>query len=229
MSTPASSSGRSGEACTSLGLTDTGRRLAKRPSALRIAKRPCSGRTLARGSSHFGPPTAPSSTASAARADLQRLRRQRRAGLVDGDAADERVLQREGVSPLLADRRQHTPGLIDDFRADSVTGQNCNHSAHSLRFLRFRAGARYKKARGPQATINPVQRRAIGVAAAGAERLAGDLQTGRHLAPFVFALLDAPDDVARDRRIEALRHQRRQVEPADEVRVQNRVQQIVGG
>ena len=51
----------------SFGLTATGRRLAYRPSPLRMASNPCSGRTLALGSSHFGPPTAPSSTASAPR------------------------------------------------------------------------------------------------------------------------------------------------------------------
>ena len=65
MSTPASSSGRSGDARSSSGLTATGRRFAYRPRPLRIASNPCSGRTLARGSSHFGPPTAPRSTASA--------------------------------------------------------------------------------------------------------------------------------------------------------------------
>ena len=39
--------------------------LAYRPSARRRPSRPCSGRTFAVGSSHLGPPTAPSSTASA--------------------------------------------------------------------------------------------------------------------------------------------------------------------
>ncbi|MNW01257.1 hypothetical protein D3C71_1968710 [compost metagenome] len=39
--------------------------MAYRPMALRMASRPCSGRTLAL--SHLGPPTAPSRTASDAR------------------------------------------------------------------------------------------------------------------------------------------------------------------
>ncbi|MNE85942.1 hypothetical protein D3C80_1829930 [compost metagenome] len=39
--------------------------MAYRPMALRMASRPCSGRTLAL--SHLGPPTAPSRTASEAR------------------------------------------------------------------------------------------------------------------------------------------------------------------
>ena len=67
MSTPASSSGRSGEEATSVGWTMIGRRLANRPSPPRSAKSACSGRTVALGSDHFGPPTAPSRTASDAR------------------------------------------------------------------------------------------------------------------------------------------------------------------
>src|SRR5690606_28448510 len=64
-STPASRCGLIGEAPMVAACGRTGRRLAYRPSALRIASRPCSGRTVALGSDHFGPPTAPSSTASA--------------------------------------------------------------------------------------------------------------------------------------------------------------------
>src|SRR5580658_2026839 len=47
----------------------TGRRLAKVPSALRRPSSPLSGRTLASGADHFGPPIAPSRMASAARQD----------------------------------------------------------------------------------------------------------------------------------------------------------------
>ena len=65
MSTPLSTSGLSVELSISAGSTVTGRRFAQRPSEERSASSPCSGRTLARGSSHFGPPTAPQSTASA--------------------------------------------------------------------------------------------------------------------------------------------------------------------
>src|SRR5512133_3547619 len=63
MSTPFSFSALSGEESISAGWTFTGRRLANTPSPLRSPSSPCSGRTLALGSSHFGPPTAPSSTA----------------------------------------------------------------------------------------------------------------------------------------------------------------------
>src|SRR5690606_5409953 len=65
MSTPSSSSDLIGEAPSAAACGRTGRRLANRPSALRIASRPCSGRTLALGSDHLGPPTAPSRIASA--------------------------------------------------------------------------------------------------------------------------------------------------------------------
>ena len=66
MSTPASSSGRSGDEPASVGWTLTGRRLAYRPSPPRSANSACSGRTAAPGSDHFGPPTAPRRIASAA-------------------------------------------------------------------------------------------------------------------------------------------------------------------
>ena len=63
-STPVSTSGLSVEANSKAGASLTGRRLANRPSALRMPSSPCSGRTFAVGLSHLGPPTAPSSTAS---------------------------------------------------------------------------------------------------------------------------------------------------------------------
>ena len=62
------------------GRATTGRRLAKTPRPLRSPSSACSGRTVAFGSSHFGPPTAPSRTASAARAPRELGRRQRLAG-----------------------------------------------------------------------------------------------------------------------------------------------------
>ena len=52
------------DAPLSAGKSFAGRRLAKSPSSLRMPSRAASGRTGA--SSHLGPPTAPSSTASAA-------------------------------------------------------------------------------------------------------------------------------------------------------------------
>ena len=64
-STPSTRSSLRGDAPASAGCTRTGRRFAKSPSARRRPRSPCSGRTSARGSSHFGPPTAPRSTASA--------------------------------------------------------------------------------------------------------------------------------------------------------------------
>src|SRR3954447_6477908 len=64
-STPSISSRLSGLESSSAGLGRTGRRLANRPRPLRRPSSPCSGRGLS-GSvvSHFGPPTAQSSTAS---------------------------------------------------------------------------------------------------------------------------------------------------------------------
>ena len=65
MSTPSTISGLSVDASAKAANICTGRRFVYRPSALRMPSRPCSGRGFA-GSvvSHFGPPTAASSTAS---------------------------------------------------------------------------------------------------------------------------------------------------------------------
>ena len=65
MSTPSTISGLRVDASANAAKICTGRRFVYRPNALRMPNRPCSGRGFA-GSvvSHFGPPTAASSTAS---------------------------------------------------------------------------------------------------------------------------------------------------------------------
>ena len=64
-SAPSTISGFSGDFDSRHGNVSTGRMLANRPSFLRMARSPCSGRTLALGSlSYFGSPTAENSTAS---------------------------------------------------------------------------------------------------------------------------------------------------------------------
>ena len=57
---------RSGDEATSAGWTVTGRRFANSPSVPRSANSACSGRTVAAGLSHLGPPHAPSRIASPA-------------------------------------------------------------------------------------------------------------------------------------------------------------------
>ena len=86
----------SGLASSSAGLGRTGRRLANSPSPLRRPSRPCSGRG-ASGSvvSHFGPPTAASSTASALAAGVEHLVGERGAVGVDRRAADEALVELE--------------------------------------------------------------------------------------------------------------------------------------
>ena len=65
-SAPSTSSARRGDLCRRHLKVCTGRMLANSPSFLRIASKPCSGRTLAVGSlSNFGSPTAENNTASA--------------------------------------------------------------------------------------------------------------------------------------------------------------------
>ena len=97
-----------------------GRRLAKRPSALRSARSPCSGRTVADGSSHFGPPTAPSRIASAARADVEVLVADGRAVRVDGDAADEHLGPVDREAEALARGVEDALGRRDDLGPDAV-------------------------------------------------------------------------------------------------------------
>ena len=69
----------------------TGRRFAYSPSPPRSANSACSGRTVALGSSHFGPPTAPRSMASAAPQAATSSSRIGDAVRVDRGAADERA------------------------------------------------------------------------------------------------------------------------------------------
>ena len=56
------------EALANCGYSLATRKLANKPSSLRIFNRPRSGRMLRSMPSHLGPPTAPNNTASAARA-----------------------------------------------------------------------------------------------------------------------------------------------------------------
>ncbi|MNN09605.1 hypothetical protein D3C81_1224920 [compost metagenome] len=64
-SVPSSTSGLSVEASLRQSNTTAGRRFENRPSALRMPSNPVSGRSSFGLLSHFGPPTAPSNTASA--------------------------------------------------------------------------------------------------------------------------------------------------------------------
>ena len=105
---------------SSAGWTLTGRRFAKSPSPPRSANRACSGRTGAAGSDHFGPPTAPSRTASALPARLDVLGPDRDAVRVDRDAAghDLRPVDRE-PEPL-SGGIDDPPRGVDDLGPDPV-------------------------------------------------------------------------------------------------------------
>ena len=78
---------------------------------------PASGRTAE--PSHFGPPTAPSSTASAVAAGGERLRGQRVADRVDRGAAERVLLDRE----VERQRLEHADGLGHHLGPDPVAGQ----------------------------------------------------------------------------------------------------------
>ena len=99
---------------------------------------PAPGRTLARGSSHFGPPTAPSSTASARPGQPasvsggQRACRWRRWPRRRSAPPAKRT-----CAPSGRHRRQHPQRFTHHLRANSVAWQNRNCSTHGLRFPPF--------------------------------------------------------------------------------------------
>ena len=114
----------SGEASTSAGCGATGRRLAYRPSALRIASSPCSGRTFAVGLSHFGPPTAPSSTASARLAHRERRRRAARCRSRRSPRRRSAPSSNANSMPASSAAASSTRRACgDDLRADAVARQ----------------------------------------------------------------------------------------------------------
>ena len=98
---------------------------------MRIASSPCSGRTLARGSSHFGPAHGAEQHGVGLARELERRGRQRRARGVDGGAADERLARLERVPVRLGDGLEHADGLGRDLGPDPVTRQNTNERAHA--------------------------------------------------------------------------------------------------
>ena len=110
MSTPLSFSGFSGEAAASSGMVATGRRFANRPSALRIASSPCSGRICTGMSAHFGPPTAPSRIPSDALHAAIVASGNGLAGRVVGGAADQRVLELKSEAEALRHGLEHANG-----------------------------------------------------------------------------------------------------------------------
>ena len=129
-----------------------GSRTARGPCA--GPSRPCSGRG-ASGSvvSHFGPPTAPSSTASAARQRSSTSGQQRRAVLVDRDAADRQLLDLEAgaaargrARPAAAARRRRPRG-----RCRRPAGRRAGMSARRLGVPTALRRRRWRS-RGPSAT-----------------------------------------------------------------------------
>ena len=128
----------SGLASYSAGTGRTGRRFAYRPIPLRRPSRPCSGRG-ASGSvvSHFGPPTAASSTASAALQAASVSSLQRGAVDVDRGAPEEVLVEAE----VLGDRAQELERGRHDLRADPVAGQG-DDGGHSRAGYGFRRRSR---------------------------------------------------------------------------------------
>ena len=125
-SVPSMRSRLSGLASSSAGLGRTGRRFANSPRPLRRPSSPCSGRGFA-GSvvSHLGPPTAASSTASAARQASRTSSVSAVAVGVDRRAADQVLLELE-----VTDRGQQLARRGRDLRADPVAGKGCDAPRH---------------------------------------------------------------------------------------------------
>src|ERR1022692_1226924 len=189
-----------------------------------MASSPCSGRTLARGSSHFGPPTAPSSTASAARATSS----------VSGGSADP--VASMAAPPMRASRSvkvcPHFSSTTASTRLASPTTSgpipSPGKTAMAARIFKTPSGCGRGGPYKLQSRESNSETRDR-VAAAGAEGLARDLETWGHLAAFVFALLDTPDDIPRHRGVEALGDQRAQIEPPRHMGFRDCVEKIIGG
>ena len=90
MSVPSTTERLSGEASTSIGKQVAGRRLAKRSSSLRKARRPALGTLLLRQVVPLGPADRPEQDGVTLLAEARRRGRQRPARRVDGGAADQR-------------------------------------------------------------------------------------------------------------------------------------------
>ncbi len=87
-----------GDESNNSGKVVIGRRLANNPISLRMRSKPASGRVLALGSSHFGPPTAPSKTASLARQAFSVCFGQGIAKLIDGIATNWMLFKMKTMS-----------------------------------------------------------------------------------------------------------------------------------
>ena len=181
-SVPSTTSRRSGLASSSASTARTGRRLAYRPSALRSPSSPCSGRgALGSVLSHFGPPTAASSTASACAARGQRLVGQRRAVRVDRGAA-ERVLGEGEVAQTVEDLE----GRGGDLGTDPVPRKNGDAHSHGAGSLWCRAvddGRDRRGAQPPRAARGRAAGAARGRAPRGRERAPALRPPGRARAP----------------------------------------------
>ena len=127
-----------GEASSTAGCGTTGRRLANSPSALRSCSSPCSGRTLASGSDHFGPPTAPEQHGIGASTERERGRGQRLAGGIDGRSAEQRRLELKGMAEALRQPLERANRLRGDLSADAVAREHRDQGVQlsSLRPLR---------------------------------------------------------------------------------------------
>ncbi len=122
MSTPSMRSRRSGEASLSDGSTATGRRLANRPSTLRILQQPLLG-------PHRGRRVVP--LGSAHRAQEHGIRRQQDVEVlvadggavgVDGDAAGQHLGPLDGEVEALGSGLEDHDRRVDDLGTDAVAG-----------------------------------------------------------------------------------------------------------
>ena len=104
----------------SAGSTVIGRRLANRPRPLRSANSACSGRTVASGLSHFGPPHGAEEHGVGVAARLDVLGPDRHPVGVDGDPADDQLHPVEREPERAAGGLEHPDGARDDLRPDAV-------------------------------------------------------------------------------------------------------------
>ena len=96
------------------------------PAPCECASSPCSGRSSRGSVSYCGPPTAPSSTASARLRERERGGGQRMARRVVAGAADRRASRSRSAGPRRAATSSTRCACADDLGADAVARQDCD-------------------------------------------------------------------------------------------------------
>jgi len=100
---------------------------------LRRARRPCSGSHLGIGSGPLRAADGAEQHGIGAPTQRKRGRRHGLAGGIDGGAAEQRVLEFQGVAEFFCHRSERAHAFGCDLAADTITGQHRNGRPHHRR------------------------------------------------------------------------------------------------